>query len=435
MEMPVLKIGILNTDKKVTGHFNGEFILKNENLKFKDCDFEIIYDKKIIFKVCDTSIKSSRFEFEPVIYEKSSFTIDNVLIGINFHWEKEEAQTFKGSLKLIIVDDKLQIINKINIEDYLESVISSEMSANSHIELLKAHAIMSRSWVLANIGENKANTQNNFIENEHEIIKWYDRGDHKYFDLCADDHCQRYQGIGKIENPQAIRAVQETAGIVLKYGNEICDARFYKSCGGVTENYENVWDNRNIPYLQWVIDNDKEPEGFSFPLEDEENAKKWILSNPPAFCNITDEKILNKVLNDFDRPTKDFYRWTVKYTHKELSELIKQKSNIDFGEIIDIVPLKRGKSGRLYQIKIIGSKKEMIIGKELEIRKLLSPSHLYSSAFVVEKTDEEFIFHGAGWGHGAGLCQIGAAVMAERGYNYEQILFHYFKNTKLEKIY
>ena len=380
----------------------------------------------------------------PTDPDSESFLLKNVTIGLQFHWEQKQNQRFVGALKIIIEEDKLTVINIVPVEQYLISVISSEMSATSSIELLKAHAIISRSWLLAQMEKRKKISNQKYtseIITEEEIIKWYDREDHVLYDVCADDHCQRYQGVTKLFAHNAERAVKETNGSVLMYNGNICDARFSKSCGGISESFENVWEDVEHPYLQSIIDYKFEPDEYETDLRNEDAAVKWITSSPPAFCNTTDEKILEQVLNNYDRKTKDFYRWKIEYTQKELSKLIKEKSNIDFGEIIDLIPIERGYSGRLIKLKIVGTNKTLTIGKELEIRKVLSTSHLYSSAFVIEKEDinnnipQKFILIGAGWGHGVGLCQIGAAVMGEMGYRFDEILLHYFKNAQIKKIY
>jgi len=376
--------------------------------------------------------------------EVSQFTLHDVTIGINFHWERDEDQAFKGGLKLLIEEDKITAINILPVEDYLMSVISSEMSATSSVELLKAHAVISRSWLLAQIEKNKAlqdeaESYQSLHQTETELIKWYDREDHLNFDVCADDHCQRYQGITRANTPMVVQAVKETWGEVLTYGPAICDARFSKCCGGMVEVFENVWEPVNHPYLQKVVDSDKDPQGFSLDLHQEAASEKWILGSPDAFCNTNDKEVLSQVLNDYDQETNDFYRWTVTYGQQEISDLIKKRTGIDFGTIQELIPVERGDSSRLIKLKIVGENKTMTIGKELEIRKALSPSHLYSSAFVVTKTKQDdqvkFTLHGAGWGHGVGLCQIGAAVMGAKGYNYDAILMHYFKGASLEKRY
>ena len=365
-------------------------------------------------------------------------------IGVDFHWQRDEDQSFTGKLKFIVENGKLTAVNILSVEDYLLSVISSEMSATSSAELLKAHAVISRSWLLAQMDKTArlkagAEKYTTSFMTEKELTKWYDREDHSNFDVCADDHCQRYQGITRASTPEVEQAINETYGLVLMYGGAVCDARFYKCCGGITELFENVWEPVSHPYLQMVIDNDRAPAGFETDLTLEENAVRWIKGNPPAFCNTNDREVLSQVLNNYDQETTDFYRWKVIYTQQELSDLVKSRTGIDFGTITDLEPLTRGVSGRIIRLKIKGDKKELIIGKELEIRKSLSKSHLYSSAFCVEKSVDtagvKFILHGAGWGHGAGLCQIGAAVMGAKGYSYEQILIHYFKNANLKKIY
>jgi SpoIID/LytB domain protein len=375
---------------------------------------------------------------------KCSVQLKDVTIGIGFHWERKEDQVFKGGLKFIIEDQKITVINRLTVEDYLTSVISSEMSATSSLELLKAHAVISRSWLLAQIEKtedlkSQSEGYSSFKETEDERIKWYDREDHDNFDVCADDHCQRYQGITRTSTKIVEQAIKETFGEVLTYDHKICDARFSKCCGGKMEIFENAWEPVNHPYLQPLIDNDRDPEGFKLDLETESSSANWILGNPEAFCNTHDTKVLSQVLNDYDQETNDFYRWEVRYTQKEVSALIKKRIGIDVGLIEEFIPIERGASSRLIKLKIVGSKKTMTIGKELEIRKALSETHLYSSAIVFEKEDKNgevtFILKGAGWGHGVGLCQIGAAVMGDKGYSYQEILEHYFKGASLERRY
>jgi SpoIID/LytB domain protein len=349
-----------------------------------------------------------------------------------------------GNLKFIHEDGQITAINILSLEDYLRSVISSEMSATSSEPLLKAHAVISRSWLLAQIDKSKSvkrgkkKYETSYIT-EGEIIRWYDREDHKNFDVCADDHCQRYQGITRASSRAVEKAVAETTGEVLISRGAICDTRFYKCCGGATELFENVWEPVRHPYLQKIIDNPSEQDGFDHDLTSHEAAGKWILGEPEAFCNTKDKDVLRQVLNDYDQETNDFYRWTVRYRQKELSDIVRDRTGIDFGTITDLVPVERGASGRISKLKIKGTAREIIIGKELEIRKALSRSHLYSSCFIVQNQEEAgekiFVLRGAGWGHGVGLCQIGAAVMGSKGYSYNQILMHYFKGAKLEKIY
>lgn len=372
--------------------------------------------------------------------ENGNFTVDEVTIGVNFHWESREQQTFQGNLKLVIEDQKVCLINILDIEDYLCSNISSEMSATSSMELLKAHTIMSRSWLLAQLQKShkKDNTFNSVTETKNERIKWYDREDHTLFDVCADDHCQRYQGITRILSPLVKEAVEDTRGQVLTYNDEICDARYYKCCGGITEEFKNCWEPINYDYLQGVTDFDKQHKNFNLDFSNEDNAREWIKSDAPAFCNVQDKNILKEVLNDYDQATNDFYRWKVNYSQEELSSLLKDRTGIDFGNIISLSPLARGTSARIYRLQIEGTKRTITIGKELEIRKALSPSHLYSSAFVIDYgkaiagLPESFTISGAGWGHGVGLCQIGAAVMADKGDDHKTILEHYFRGAKLD---
>ena len=379
-------------------------------------------------------------------FHSSSFELKNVIIGVNFHWERKENQRFKGHLKLILENDLITAVNIVSLEDYLTSVISSEMSVTSSEELLKAHAVISRSWLLAQIDKNKSletskESYKTSFTDGNEIVRWWDREDHDNFDVCADDHCQRYQGITKQSTSLVRDVIKETHGQVMMYDNAICDTRFSKCCGGFMETFENVWDATPHPYLIGKADSKtitlKTPN-----LSNEDKAVDWIKSKPVAFCNTTDERVLKQVLNDYDQETTDFYRWKVTYTQAELSALILKRSGIDYGDIIAILAIERGTSGRIIRLKIVGTEQVMIIGKELEIRRTLSESHLYSSAFVVETGEDneegvpsDFTLHGAGWGHGVGLCQIGAAVMADSGYKYEDILEHYYPGAMIEEKY
>lgn len=405
--------------------------------------------------------------FEPVNEATDAFELLDVTIGINFHWERKEDQRFLGSLKIIVENKKLTGINVIHVEDYLTSVISSEMSATASLELLEAHAVISRSWLLAQIHKNKEITETQaeysaFTQTDDELIRWYDREDHTRFDVCADDHCQRYQGITRASTEIVKQAIAATRGQVLTSDGKICDARFSKCCGGAFEEFQYCWEDVKYPYLtkqrDWsksatsyklratsTMQNDSTALVADSPLPDltqEAKAEHWIRTSPEAFCNTTDKKVLSQVLNNYDQETTDFYRWKVVYTQEELSALILKRSGIDYGQIIDLVPIARGTSGRLWKLKIVGTKKTLTIGKELEIRRTLSTSHLYSSAFVVDKEDispkgipARFILTGAGWGHGVGLCQIGAAVMGEQGYKYDAILLHYYIGASIEKLY
>ena len=368
----------------------------------------------------------------------ATFTLHDVTIGIGFHWERKEEQTFSGQLKFIVEDGLVRAINILPVEDYLTSVISSEMKPTASREFLRAHAVISRSWVLAQLRSpyHKADTAKP-ITNDHilnRIIKWYDHDQHTLFDVCADDHCQRYQGRTRIISAAAQAAVKDTFGQTLVSEGHLCDARFSKCCGGVTEQFETCWQDEHKPYLIALRDSSIN-EGALPDLTVEENARQWILSEPKSFCNSADGNILSESLNGYDLETPDFYRWTVQYTTAQISDIFRRKSGLDIGDIVDLRPIKRGPSGRIYELEIKGTKSTVTIGKELEIRRTLSESHLFSSAFVIEKTQEGFILKGAGWGHGVGLCQIGAAVMAAKGYTYREILQHYYPHTTLGSFY
>ena len=384
----------------------------------------------------------------------ASFSLSDVTIGVNFHWERKETQTFLGTLHFVVESDKICAINELPVERYLESVISSEMSATSSLELLKAHAVISRSWLLAQMKKRRevAESGNNFfsfVKKDDQLIRWYDREDHTIFDVCADDHCQRYQGITKETSPHVAEAIRQTKGQILMDGDDICDARFSKCCGGVTEEFQYCWEDTPKNYLSSVRDiiQGVKSVGSASPaplpsLQDEAAAEAWIRSNPPAFCNTTDKKILSQVLNDYDQETADFYRWKVTLTQEKLKQLLDEKLKMNFGDILDLQAEERGKSGRISKLRIVGTEKTFVIGKELEIRRALSDTHLYSSAFVVDRCDidekgvpQRFDIIGAGWGHGVGLCQIGAAVMGEEGFDYDAILLHYYQGAEIKKVY
>ena len=367
----------------------------------------------------------------------SSFTLKNVEIGKGFHWQRYQDQSFPGDLRLIAREGRVIAINVVGIEDYLQCVIASEMSPSAGFEFLKAHAVISRSWLLAQLDkrdEVREGYSSVECDTPDELIRWQDREDHEWFDFCADDHCQRYQGIPK-GNPAMVRktrkVIEATWGQVLWYGGRVCDARFSKCCGGALEEFRYCWENKEVPYLKYARDYSS---GRDWDLREEKSARRWILSHPRAFCNTRSTRLLGQVLKDYDSETKDFYRWKVEYTAEELRQIILERTGEDFGEILDLIPLERGVSGRICRLKIVGAKKTKTIGKELEIRKTLSRSHLYSSAFVVEKVSgpTRFILYGAGWGHGVGLCQIGAAAMGDRGYDYRTILEHYYPGTTLQ---
>ena len=430
-KQPAVSVGIMG-DKRI------EFTLCTD---YK-CSNGSIVSGNAVVELVDGEILYNGKKYESLLFEacvpEGSFWLRGVTIGVNFHWERKEDQRFGNNLKFIVEGDRITAINLIGVEDYLTSVISSEMSATASEELLKAHAVISRSWLLAQMAKNKEittskSTYSAFTENEQERIKWYDREDHINFDVCADDHCQRYQGMTRQSTTKVREAIEATWGELLKYDGKICDARFSKSCGGAFEEFQNCWENVRYPYLAKQRDSKRITE---LPdLTQEEEAFKWITGSPEAFCNTTDKEILSQVLNNYDQETTDFYRWRVEYTPEELSALILKRIGIDFGLVTDLIPVERGTSGRLIKLKIVGSKRTLTIGTELEIRKALSPSHLYSSAFVVLKENGKFVLVGAGWGHGVGLCQIGAAVMGAQGYKYKDILLHYYIGASIEKEY
>ena len=404
-EQPIVKVGIVS-GQEIDFALNGAYIAKGETIQGP---------QKVAFSEGGILWRGSQYReltFKPQSLQ-ASFSLSDVTIGVNFHWERKETQVFLGTLRLVVESDKITAINELPVEQYLASVISSEMKATAGLELLKAHAVISRSWLLAQMKRREENSEKrdgffSFVKKDDELIRWYDREDHTIFDVCADDHCQRYQGITKQTSRNVELALKATRGQILCYGDEICDARFSKCCGGVTEEFQYCWEDTPKPYLVSVQD---------------------------PFCNTNEKSVLSQVLNDYDQETNDFYRWTVEYTVEEISRLINDNLKDDFGTIVDLVPLERGKSGRIWKLKIVGTKKSFTIGKELEIRRALSESHLYSSAFDVEKKDNRFILHGKGWGHGVGLCQIGAAVMGQQGYSYNQILLHYYRGAEIKKIY
>lgn len=445
MTEPQIAVGILS-GKEIQFSFPDEFI-SSGGIAISGIQQAVYRKGKIYWQ----EKEYDELSFTPQQTTSSFFELQDVTIGINFHWERKEVQRFKGELKIIVEDDKLTAINIISIEDYLTSVISSEMSVTASLELLKAHAVISRSWLLNKLrvenGELRVTVQPDNAAHS-QLIKWYDHEAHKNFDVCADDHCQRYQGITRASTSRAIEAVSATRGETLMYEGKICDARFSKCCGGAFEEFQNCWENVRHPYL--IGQRDSQTTNKLPDLTIEAEADKWIRTSPVAFCNTQDKKILSQVLNNYDQETADFYRWKVSYSQEELSELIHKRSGIDFGKIIDLIPVERGTSGRLVRLKIVGTLRTLTIGKELEIRRTLSTSHLYSSAFVVDKEYKEedrkykekeqeipsrFILTGAGWGHGVGLCQIGAAVMGEQGYKYEEILSHYYPGSMIERQY
>lgn len=436
MEQPQIHVGIVHA---IELHFtlNGKYTLNGKSVTG---EYVACYQP-------DGSILWNGGTYRELLFTSTgindSFLLHDVVIGINFHWERKETQVFSGSLKLMMEDAKVVAVNILPVERYLVSVISSEMKATAGLQYLKAHAVISRSWVLAQI-ENRRYPS--VVDDSAEqpavsagdgntvINRWYGRSAHVLFDVCADDHCQRYQGITRATNPAVEQAVKETFGEVLTYNGKICDARFSKSCGGVSEAYEYCWDDTLYPYLRPVRCDDEPGERLP-DLRVEANAERWIRESPQAFCNTHDKKVLSQILNEYDQETTDFYRWRVRLTQEKIRSLILEKQHVDIGRVISLIPLERGFSGRISKLKIEGETRTLIIGKELEIRRTLSDSHLLSSAFVVDKEENDFLLTGAGWGHGVGFCQIGGAVMAEKGYSYDKILFHYFTNAMLKKLY
>ena len=438
MKEPEISVGIVNA-QEIHFSLNGNYFAKGET---------VCGDQVVTFNEGGILWNGNLYReltFTPQ-EESNSFSLYDVTIGINFHWERQETQIFMGTLRVVVHEDKITAINQLSVEDYLTSVISSEMSATSSLELLKAHAVVSRSWLFAQIEKRKALKDTggdffSFTKTKEEYIRWYDREDHTIFDVCADDHCQRYQGITKASNETVAEAVRATRGQLLMHGNKVCDARFSKCCGGATEEFEYCWEEKHYPYLTAVRDAEEEEHRELPDLTQEKEAQYWIRKAPHSFCDTHDAKILSQILNNYDQETTDFYRWHIRYSQEELAEIIRNNTKTDYGDIIDLIPVERGKSGRICKLKIVGTLKTLTIGKELEIRRTLSTSHLFSSAFIVDKGElvdgipQWFFISGAGWGHGVGLCQIGAAVMGEKGYKYDEILLHYYKGAEIRRFY
>jgi SpoIID/LytB domain protein len=437
---PAIDVGVLDRCPKVSGRLDGRWLVngvpvtgvfhawaEGGEIHFSDSAGKKPARGETVF--CTTE-------------ENGSFALFDVTIGVRFHWEREEEQVFRGSLALLArKDDTITAINRIGLEDYLTSVISSEINPLAPTELLKAHAVTSRSWLAALLTHKSellrpAGSEIG-LHQPGKFICWYNHKDHDLFDVCADDHCQRYQGVAKVLPETTGRAVQETRGLFLMYKDKICDARYHKACGGWTENFRNVWEEADVPYLSAVAD----AAHPASPVQSEKEARRWVLSDPDAYCNVKDRNLLQQALTTFDQETKDFFRWKVEYQREDLESILKEKSGFDFGRLDNMVPIERGPSGRIVQLKIEGSKTTQIVGKELEIRRRLSRTHLLSSAFVVDVERDafgnvsRFVLHGAGWGHGVGLCQIGAASMAAKGFSAEEILRHYFRGTQLKKLY
>ncbi|MGD0021068.1 MAG: SpoIID/LytB domain-containing protein [Smithellaceae bacterium] len=434
---PRIKVALLQNYKEAQINLNGYFHLP-DGRKITG-HLRIRTEKEQIVLIQSSGMRiTGQKEILLSAHDGAIFTVFDVQIGIDFHWQRSQEQSFRGNLFLSANSAfSFDLINEIPLEDYIESVISSEMSARAPLEFLKAQAIVARSWLMAMLAKKKTTRSNPASKTENEIVVWQDVNDHEGFDVCADDHCQRYQGITRIISENVKTAIKETRGVFLVYAEEICDARYHKACGGQTEIFSTAWEDKSLPYLQSVTDH----VDTRAPIRLEKDAENWLRNKPPAYCNTADNKILSQILPSFDQETIDFYRWQVIYTRRDLEEIICKKSGIDIGELKNIIPIKRGPSGRICKLKIEGSKRTILVGKELEIRRCLSESHFLSSAFVVsaEHTKsgavERFIFDGGGWGHGVGLCQIGAAVMASQGFPASEILSHYFTGTILKKLY
>jgi len=438
---PVILVGILEGRPEIRGRFNGPFRVNGSSCRSGPFR-AVVRDGRIVLSGEAEKATGTGAEIRCLPEAGATFSLGEVAIGIHFHWERRQEQTFAGNLILTAEEDgTLTAVNEVRLEDYLASVVSSEMNAAAPQEFLKAHAVTSRSWLAAMLERLKSGSEppqagRRERSRDGETIRWYGREEHRHFHVCADDHCQRYQGLTRMaENASA--AVAATRGLFLVYGQSVCDARYYKACGGLTENFENAWEDIPVPYLTSISD---APHDFP-PVRSEEEAAAWILSRPDAYCNTADPRVLGRILPDFDQETRDFFRWEVHYGREELESLLRRKSGVDFGVLQDLVPLERGPSGRIVRLRIEGSKRTMTVGKELEIRRWLSETHLYSSAFVVSAvrdgagTPIRFSLRGAGWGHGVGLCQIGAAVMAVKGFTAEAILQHYFPAASLRRLY
>ncbi len=434
---PEIKVALLQNYHSTTITLNGDFYLSGRKITAKSLNI-YSHPGKVILSTATGEELASQETISLAAGEHSTFTLD-VKIGIGFHWQRIRQQTFCGSIILLSnPDNSFHLINVIGLEDYLTSVISSEMSAHAPLEFLKAQAITARSWLVAML-ERKKTSANLSADptDDQEIIRWHDTNDHSFFDVCADDHCQRYQGISPITSADVKTAIESTRGVYLVSNNDICDARYYKACGGRTEIFSSAWEEKSFPYLQSVSDHSTDYAAIAT----EADAEKWLRGKPAAYCNTQDKELLGEILPSFDQETINFFRWQVSYTRKELEDILQKKSGIDFGKLLNLIALKRGPSGRISKLKIEGTKRSVIVGKELEIRSWLSPSHLLSSAFVIaaeyseDGAIERIVLDGGGWGHGVGLCQIGAAVMAAKGFSAEDILIHYFSGAKLQKLY
>ncbi|HYP30007.1 MAG TPA: SpoIID/LytB domain-containing protein [Blastocatellia bacterium] len=447
---PAIKVGLIEGASEVRFTLAGNFVA-SAGETFGPGDYLATATDKGIRLSGEAEREAASLSLSPSSFETDRVTIHDITIGIDFHWQRKEALVFQGALTLAGGPAGILVINELPLESYLVSVISSEMRASCPPDLLRAHSVVSRGWLLAQLeragsqagaGRAPAREEGESGGGLIEVIRWYDRENHSEFDVCADDHCQRYQGISRAFSDEAFDAIRATRGTVLTWDGQICDTRYSKSCGGMTESFKAAWEDKNVPYLSAVYDGREPPDILGAPLTGEPEAGEWIAGSPEAFCNTNDRELLSRILPGFDQETEDFFRWDLSYTQEELAGIVESRTGLALGRIRGLVPLERGESGRIIRLKVVGERKAAIIGKELEIRRALSRSHLYSSAFVVREEGSgeggfplRFNLRGAGWGHGVGLCQIGAAVMAEGGYSHEAILKHYFRGAELEKIY
>lgn len=436
---PVITVGIVDRTESVAVRLDGTYRLA-DGRRVGPGELRVACRDGRLW--CDGALQgeAGELELEPEDQTRCRFVLE-ATIGIDFHWEQTETEAFLGSLRLVVRDQgHVTVINRVALEIYLTSVICSEMNADSPVEAVRAHALISRSWLLAQLEKKEAGGEKGVRdEKEGEIIRWTERAAHTDYDVCADDHCQRYQGIGRTDSPEVAAAIAATRGQVLLFAGQACDTRFSKCCGGVTEQYQTAWGDEAIAYL--VALPDRPGPDPTLPALTEESSLRAFLHDPPAaYCNCRDRSILGRVLNDYDLDTADFFRWQVRLEAAEAGRLVAEKLGVDLGRLVAMQPLERGPSGRLKRMRLVGTTGSLVIGKELEIRRALSPTHLYSSAFVVDpqgpaERPDAFLLTGAGWGHGVGLCQIGAAVMACQGIGYREILAHYYPGTEVVRCY
>jgi SpoIID/LytB domain protein len=356
-------------------------------------------------------------EFEttgPLFVAGSPVAVFDVPVGTGYHWEQKEDRTYPETMIFLLdVNGKLAAVNAVPVETYLEGVVPSEMHPNFPEEALKAQAVAARSKALANLG----------------LVHSADP-----FDFCSDVHCQVYGGLSKTA-ASANRAVKKTAGLVLWEGGKIIDAVYGGVCGGHTEDVDKAWRTAPKRHLQGIADGPRQLKRYE-PLDDESNVRSWIQDSPPSYCNT-----LTGSLPDALNYTKKYFRWEVTLPQDELRSQIERRLGRNLGAVRDLIPISRGVSGRITKLKIVGTNGEQIVEGELNVRKCLSSTTLWSSCFIVERKDggsappESFTLRGAGWGHGIGMCQTGAAIMALKGYGFDRILKHYYKNVRIKKLY